>query len=221
MKMKLLLRNLCISSLVSAIIAMACPALAADNAPLAVSGNSVQITKQTSMNQIRALPDHAQIRTPNGRVMSAQRFKTLADAIAAARKISPAGKPHPQFAFSRTQANAQVQLKPGVNLKEIAKRPDNDVLQLPDGRKITVGDLKKLSVIQQKRTGQSLLDVKPAAQRPSREGPAIKVNSKAELNKLADKPDSTILESRTGKRITLGELRAHAKAQGRAVGELK
>lgn len=212
--------NRFVSCLCCLMLGLSYPALAAETVPPALSGNSLQITKQTSMNQIRALPDNAMIRTPNGRVMTAKRFKTLADAIAEVRKAGPAGKPDPRFAFSRTQGAAQVQLKPGVDLKNIAKRPDSDVLQLPDGRKLTVGDLKKLSAIQQKRTGKSLLDMQSAT-RPSWEGPAIRVNSREELAKLGDKPDSTVLETRTGKRITLGELRAHAKAQGKAIGELK
>lgn len=208
------------SSLFGLLLSLAVPVFAADAVPPAVSGNAVQMTKQTSINQIRALPDNTILRMPSGRVMTAKRFKTLADAITQARKVGPAGTPDPKFAFSRTQSAPQLQLKPGVNLREVAKRPDSDVLQLPDGRKLTVGDLKKLSALQQRRTGKSLLDAQASA-RPSREGPAIRVDSREDLGKLGDKPDSTVLETRTGKRITLGELRALAKAQGKAIGELK
>lgn len=215
------LRNGFTACLCGLTLLLAYPAFAAATGPAALSGNSLQITKQTSMSQIRALSDNATVRTSNGREISAKRFKALADAIVEARKVGPMAKPNPAFAFSRTQGAAQVQLRPGVNLKEIAKRPDSDVLQLPDGRKFTVGDLKKLSAIHQKRTGKSLMDVQASVQRPSREGVAIKVSSKEELKSMAAKPDSTVLETPGGKRITLGELRAVAKARGKTIGELK
>ena len=184
-----------------------------DGSLAAPFGNRLQITPQTTMKQIRALPDDAQVRTANGSVISAKRYKLLADSITSIRKIGATARPDPKLSFSRTQGQAQVQLKPGMNLADIARRPDSDVLQLPDGRKLTVGDLKKISAVRQALGGKSLLAAQPQSQRPSMAGPAIRINSNKDLIKLAYKPDSTVLESSNGKRITLGELRAYNKAR--------
>jgi hypothetical protein len=180
----------------------------------------VQINSKMTMAQIKALPDNAQVRIPSGRVVSALKYKRVADAILKIKAAGNSTMPQPQFLFAKPSGTAKVQLREGVNLQEIAKRPDSDVLQMPDGNKITVGDLKKLSVLQQKLTGKSLLEMKSSA-RPNLSGAAIKVSSPQDIKKLADKPDSTILESASGKRVTLGELREYAKTHGTPLGVAK
>jgi|GEM_PF-2179279 len=176
---------------------------------------------QTKLSDLRLLPENAMVQTPSGREIPAKHYVKLADVMAKIRQNGITPRPNPKFIFSRTQGAPQVQLKPGVNLKEVAKRPDTDVLQLPDGRKLTVGDLKKIAVLHQKQTGKSLMDINPSANSPSRQGNAIKVTSNADIKKLSSQPDSTILETPKGKRITLGELRAYAKANNKAFGERK
>ena len=180
----------------------------------------VQMSSKTTLNQIRALPDAAEVRTPGGRVVTAGRYKMLADAMLRIKKAGKAPQARAEFMLSKTQGAAKVQLKEGVDLASLAKRPDSDVLQMPDGNKITVGDLKKLSVLQQRLGGQPLTSIKAAA-RPSLTGSAIKITSPADIKKLQGKPDSTVLENSTGRRITLGELRNYSKTRGLPLGVAK
>jgi hypothetical protein len=206
-----------------------CAAVHAQNstrtpAPVAVPAAATQlhvITAQSSMADIRALPDNAMVRTRGGRVVPARTLKLLASAIKMAqeRRAGGPGRPPPPQLLSRTplQAPVQVQVRPGMSLRGLAARPDADVLQLPTGQKLTVGDFKKLSEFERRRTGTSLIDRQSRAA-PIPSGPAIKVNSHAELAALAARPDSTVVENRAGRRITLGQLRAHARRTGRGMG---
>jgi len=179
----------------------------------------LQVTPQTTMKQIRMLPPTTQVQLKSGRVVPASQVSKLADAILEIRKKGFTQQIRPQYKFSTAQGQPALQLKPGVNLREVSKRPDSDVLQLPDGRKITVGDLKKISELRRQMTGQSLLDIQPKqGALPSRTGTAIKVRSTNDIKALGDKPDSTILENNQGKRITLGELKAYSKMTGKPLG---
>ena len=60
------------------------------------------------------------------------------------------------------------------------------------------------------------VQAKRARRYPERQ--AILIASKDDLRKLAKKPDSTLLRTRSGKNVTLGKLRAYAKAHGTALG---
>jgi hypothetical protein len=51
--------------------------------------------------------------------------------------------------------------------------------------------------------------------------PAILVDSREDFKRLARKPDSTVLRTKSGKRVTLGKLRAYAKAHGTPLGVKK
>ena len=50
------------------------------------------------------------------------------------------------------------------------------------------------------------------------QSPAILVDSREDFKRLRKKPDSTILRTKSGKRVTLGKLRAYAKANGTPLG---
>jgi len=204
----------------AALLAVPVYTQAQQNLP-ASTAKQIAVTPQTRLADVRALPPGTVVRLPNGHLMPAQHVAKLADAISKIQQGGGAAKANPQLAFSRTTAPAQLQLKPGVNLREVAKRPDSDVLQLPNGQKLTVGDLKKVAAVEKARTGRSLLEAPSVAALPSRAGPALRITSRDDFRKLDGKPDSTVLESSKGKRITLGELRAYAKVNGKPLGERK
>jgi hypothetical protein len=191
-------------------------ALAQVAAPRTLPGTANVHTVQ-KMTEVRALPDNAMVQTQGGRVVSARTLKRLADAIQMAKKGQSAPASLPQF--SRPQGAAQVQVKPGTDLHALAARPNNDVMLLPNGQKMTVGEFKALSELARRQTGRSIIERQPV--RAAATGPVIKIKSNAELGKLADKPDATILENPQGQRITLGELRSYAKQHGRTLGEKK
>ena len=183
--------------------------LATSDLAAAFNTKRVEDTSAMSLAQIRALPAATVVRLPSGREMSAAQYNKLADTFIAIRKAGLDRAPPPKSAFSRTKGPAQVQLRAGMDLSAIAQRPDTDVVQLPTGEKFTVGDLKRLSAVEKVRTGRGLLD--PPGPRPGLAGPSVKITPGFDAAKLTGKPDSTVLETPSGQRITLGELRAYQK----------
>jgi hypothetical protein len=112
--------------------------------------------------------------------------------LPAALKTKPASKGR----LLNTQADIAAALK----------RPDNETVQLPSGRLVTVGQLKFVQPLVEKRLGRSLTQIN----QNNLEGPAIKVTkttTKSEWITILRMPDSTVLESPNGKRITVGKLK--------------
>jgi hypothetical protein len=94
-----------------------------------------------------------------------------------------------------------------ADLATALKRGGTDTLELPSGQTLTAAQLRFLQPEVEKKLGRRL-DAVPA--RPVLTGPAIKVPkgiSEEEWQKLLQKPDNTILESPSGKRVTVGEIK--------------
>ncbi len=197
---------------------MAAQTNAAQNTGKAISekpSELFEMTKKTKLNDIRSLPDQTMVRTSSGRMVRAANFKALADAIKSARSASGTSKVR-NISFSKTQSAPQLQIVNGTNLNAIKNRNSSDVMQLPNGLKMTVADFKKLDEIAKIQTGKSLTERQPSV--PSTSGPTIKIKSAKDVQALASKPDSTVLEGPLGKRITLGELRAYAQKNNKPLG---
>ncbi len=195
----------------SVILLVTCALIGATTAqtPTQPPGNArFKISSQATLQNLRALSWNAPIETRKGTVVSAQRFLAVADAIRAPHSKSRAASPN---GFSRTQATPALVMQPGTHLPSLLARPDGDVLQLPNGTKLTVGDMKKLSQIAPQMRGQPLL----TSGRADLQGSAVRITSGKDLVNLRNSPDNTIVENAKGVRITLGELRAEARKQRR------
>lgn len=169
----------------------------------------IKLSPQVTLQSLRSAPPTAMVETKRGRTVSAAHVVAIADAIRAAnakpRAASPSG-------FAKPSGAASVVLRPGSHLPSVLARPASDVVQLPNGTKMTVGDLNRVASVMQ-RMGRGSVASLPSS-RASVNGPATRVASARDLEALKDKPDSTILENRNGVRVTLGELRGAAKRPG-------
>lgn len=99
----------------------------------------------------------------------------------------------------------------------LSNRHDSDTVQLPSGRRVTIGLIKEAQPLVQQRLGYKLTDL---LQQPNLSGPSIKISKttpKSDWQNIAKKPDSAVLELPDGKRFTVGQLRQVAAkyAQGR------
>lgn len=111
--------------------------------------------------------------------------------------------------------SADTRVNNSSDLAAALKRSDNETVQLPSGRLATVGQIKRLQPMVEKQLGRKLTS---NPQRPNLEGPAIKISkniSKEEWKGIFQKPDNTVLESPSGKRITLGELKKTLSAKNK------
>jgi hypothetical protein len=196
------------------VLGAACAALclaAAQAASLPPSSAPLQLSaagqSPVTLAHLRTLPPDTPVRTAGGRVVTSRQMIALTDAIRSA-----ASKPRvaSETGFSRPQGPAVAELSRGAYLPAVLARPGNDVVQLPNGTKVTVADLKRMDSLMQRWKGHGI--VQAQAGRPSLAGPAVMVHDTHELQALQGKPDSTVLENPKGVRVTLGELRAQAKA---------
>lgn len=197
--------TLLVSSMAFAVDKAAAPALTSEQ---------FEVTKKTKLSEIRALPDNKPVRMTNGRVIPAKNLKAFADMLKNAKTKGAVSRATEKF--STAQGAAQIQLAKGSNLHFLKTRNNSEVIQLPSGRKLTVGDFKKLDQVAVAMTGQSITSRQAAP--PKGSGTPIKIKSQKDFEALADKPDSTLLESPLGKKITLGELRAYAKKNNKPLG---
>jgi hypothetical protein len=197
------------------VLGAACAALClggAQAASLQPSATPLQLSAAgqppVTLAHLRTLPPDTPLRTAGGRVVTARQMIAMTDAIrsAANRPRVPS-----ETGFSRPQGPATIELSRGSYLPAVMNRPANDVVQLPNGPKVTVADLKRLDSVMQRWKGHGIVAQAPAG-RPSLTGPAVMVHNTHDLAGLQGKPDSTVLENPKGVRVTLGELRAQAKA---------
>jgi hypothetical protein len=172
---------------------------AATNNPNIIKYNST-ITAQS----LAGRPDSDFVEFSNGRrlrVRDIRRLQTVQQKMMAANpgRLLPAAlkvKPASKGRLLNTQADIVAALK----------RPDSETVQLPSGRLVTVGQIKFVQPLVEKRLGRSLTQIK----QNNLEGPAIKITkttTKSEWVTILRMPDSTVLESPNGKRITLGKLK--------------
>ena len=111
--------------------------------------------------------------------------------------------------------SAGTRVNNAADLAAALKHSDNESVQLPSGRLATVGQIKRLQPMVEKQLGRKLTSI---PQRPNLEGPAIKISkniSKEEWKGIFQKPDNTVLESPSGKRITVGELKKTLSAKNK------
>jgi hypothetical protein len=198
---------LALAAVAAASTAFAQASMPMPNQPLKLSAPGAAAP---TLQGLRNLPADATVQTRSGRVVPARQVVALADAL---RATSAKPRQPSETGFSRTQAAASVQVRPGTYLPGLLSRPANEVVQLPNGVKMTVGDLNKFNALMQRVQGRSVAQL--PSSRANLAGPALRINSARELERLRDKPDATVLENRNGVRVTLGELRAKAKTQQR------
>jgi hypothetical protein len=103
-------------------------------------------------------------------------------------------------------APSALKLAPGLPASAILARPDSDLVEMPDGRRIRVGDIRELSGMAQK------MQVAPNSMRP----PALavkptaagtRVSNPAELAAALKRPDGDTVVLPSGRRVTVGQLR--------------
>jgi hypothetical protein len=166
--------------------------------------NTIKYHPTMTMKSLADRPDADRVELSNGRRMS------LGDL----RKLEAAGKKMAAPLVDRLPTSLKI--KPGAtgtlvrnsaDLASALKRPDNATIQLPSGRLVTVGQIKFVQAYVEKKVGHPLTEV---PKRPNLTGPVVKVPqnaTKTQWDEILKKPDSTVLESPHGKKITVGELK--------------
>lgn len=165
-----------------------------------VTGYSPGVSLQ---KQIQGRGESELVDFGNGRRLPVRDLRRL-DAVS--QKLRGAGRPLPSAPAVRP-GSAVVTLRQRGDLLAALKRPDTEAVRLPSGRELTVGQLRFLAPVLEKRLGRPL-ESGPGRQVPS--GPALKVSpatDRKSWKEILQQPDSTVLESPGGRKITVGELK--------------
>jgi hypothetical protein len=168
----------------------------------------VKYTPNMTVNSLAGRSDTDLVELPNG-----QRVK-----VGTIRNFEAAAKIMRTPRIDRTPAtlkhlpdanNVKINIKNATDLSAALKMPDSATVRLPSGRLATIGQIKFVQPLVERRIGHSITMV---AQRPSLTGPAIKImkgTTRAQWEDILKKPDNTVLESPNGKRITVGEAKQY------------
>ena len=189
------------------------------------------IIKYTPQMTVASLADRAGadlVVMPNGKIV---KVDTIRNFHAAAQIMkSPRVDRTPVELKAPINRTSFKPIKTPYDLSAALKLPDSTTIKLPSGQYATVGQIKFVQAMVDSRTGNSLTLV---SQRPSLSGPAIKIpadigkipkeQQKAFWENILNQKDETILESPSGIRITVGELRkgmaTHVKSLPRPISE--
>jgi hypothetical protein len=167
-----------------------------------------------TMQSLAARADTDVVELSNGRRVSVKALRTLSSLQKKMRAAVPGSK-RPAALKMKPAAKGKL-LKTNADLQAALKGPDNETVQLPSGKLVTVGQIKFLQPYVEKQLGHKIAVV---SGRPNLTGSAIRITGnekKADWLEILKKPDSTILESPEGTRITLGELKK-VMTEGRSV----
>ncbi len=165
-------------------------------------------------SSLAALPDTALVELPNGNRVSVGTMRHLEKA-AQVMRTARINRTPATLKYLPNKNNVVMQVKTANDLSAALKLPDNATVKLPSGRVATAGQIKFVQPLIEKHLGRKMISIQ---QRPDLSGPAIKIPenmsksmTKAEQQKfwedILQKPDSTVLESPHGKRITVAELK--------------
>jgi len=179
--------------------------------PVAPTGPVIRFTPSIPPGSLLARSDGDVIEFSLGQRMTVADFKRLNATVQRMRGPTPGTRT--KSVWSIKPASSGPRVDASSDLAGLLKHQDNETLQLPSGRRITVGQLRVLRPLLEKRLGRPL-DQLP--RRPSLSGPAIKVTANTNFKELLQRPDSDVIESPHGVRMTVGELK-HALASAKAV----
>lgn len=169
--------------------------------------NVIRLEGNATSAQLAPMPATQLVEFPNGLRLSAADVRSLAPIADRLRRSSASRS----GVLRQPLTGPVVAIKPGTTMNEVINAPDNALLQMPDGRKVSVAQFKSVQ-------GQLRTSAVTTGTRAQRNGPAVRVERGTRLAELLKRPDTDILESPGGKRITVGELRRftqHDAARGK------
>jgi hypothetical protein len=175
--------------------------------------NIIKFTPHMTVASLTARANADLVELPNGRYV---KVGTIRNFEAAAKIMrTPRVNKMPAELKHLPDGNNFRTVKTANDLSAALKLPDSATVKLPSGRFATVGQIKFVQQMVDKKSGNKLTEI---SRRQDLSGPAIaipkdmaKIMTKAEQEKfwenILQKPDSTILEAPNGRRITVSQLK--------------
>lgn len=164
----------------------------------------IKFNRNLPPNALQGRPDTDLVELSSGKRMKVGDIRRIT-AIANKNRITAPKSLEPRAVKLRPAATGGITLRSKADLNNaIQQRQDSETVVLPSGRRTTVAMLKMVQPQVEERRKQ----LRPTTiQRPNLSGPATRVTADSDWVAILKQPDSTILESARGKRITVGELK--------------
>ncbi len=171
----------------------------------------VRVGHGVRIQDLATLRNDQFIEAPSGRRVQVGKFRQLLIALQQA-KLRTSRPRRAEFTILPPAKGPGVARRPGETAAQLLARPPTDVIRMKNGHTVSVAQLRLIAPYVERKYGVSLSG--GASTRPPLNGPAITIVSLAQLRSIpASTPDSTVLMSPQGTRITLGELRAALKSR--------
>jgi hypothetical protein len=186
-----------------------------------------------SLKTLATAPVGTRVQLPSGKIVQSQdlgKIQNIYAKLSVNRSITPIPR-------QVTNAQPQAVVGQGITLAEAMKRPANDVIQI-GSHKYTAEKLRQIDGLLKAspRDPRGLLEragSSPTAGRAGTtpiipNGPRLKMQRGTSVNEMLTKPDNTVLESPSGKIITVAQLKQYmaiqrltpAQLQGKATGRV-
>jgi len=164
----------------------------------------IKIHRNMPPNALQGKPDTDLVELSSGKRMKVGDIRRIT-AIANKNRITAPKSLEPRAVKLRPAATGGILLRNKADLNNaLQQRADSETVVLPSGRRTTVAMLRMVQPQVEERRKQ----LRPSTiQRPNLTGPATRVTADSDWAAILKQPDSTILESARGKRITVGELK--------------
>jgi len=162
----------------------------------------VQLDKNATPDQVLQLRDDQTLETKNGRHMTVASYRRIQQVFALGR-ASGTVRHEMQVPIFKAVHGPGVPIRAGETPQQLLSRKDNDVIRLRSGSVVSGKQMKALVPYVERTYGVDLhTDTRHALN-----GRAVKIKNPSDLKALAGAPDNTILESKKGTRVRLGDLR--------------
>lgn len=180
--------------------------LAAESTQSATVSSQDMLKLQPGMSPavLEGRPDSELVLLPSGRKISIGRLHKFS---AVAKKLRQVKNQPLKPVLKYRAAASGIQVTNSADLSAALQRSDNETVQLPSGKLVTVELLRYLQPEVEARIGTKMAHT---SDRPDLSGKPItiqKTTDKEYWKKILLKPDSTVLEMPGGQRITVGELK--------------
>ncbi len=171
--------------------------------------NVIKYTPNLSVATLADRPSTDLVELSDGRRVPLGDVRRLAAAVQNARA---ARGPHVLPALAARPAATGTPVSNASDLAAALKRGDQETVVLPSGRRATVAQLRVAKELADRQAGRS---VARPVQRANLSGPAVKVTAQTDFKTLLNQPDSTVLESPQGTRVTVGEIKQYFARRGK------
>ncbi len=165
--------------------------------------NVMKYTRGMTVASLAGKADSEMLELPSGRKITVGDARRLDAAMQKLRTAARGSKASPALKAKPAAGGTPIRTK--SDLAAALKKPDGEVVQLPNGKTLTVAQLKLLQPLAEKRLGRKL---DGGTTPPAPSGPAMNVNNRADLAAALKGADSQAIRLPSGKIVSVGQVKA-------------